>query len=538
MKKTYQIKDKKIKKKKKKINFNDLPKLFVGFDKDKKRKQIKEEFLIEAPTTVKGDTLAVNAFKAQNKLYVAELETIIGHKYVTKMIWWLKHCGFEFEKINDSYKMTKMGVLPEKKKGKTIEKPESIEKIVINPEHLKAAKDNLAKYNAAVKGTIEHLNSSGKKFISLKTMKSLYNIDNVLVNSVLKSLRDDHGYSIFHFDKDTVEVTKKVEKTDTNTNTNTKNTVIEKFLKSLNKNTFTTDEIKDLFFSSTLEDYLSKNNYSFITKINKTDYKSTYEIIESPNAHIPGTKDSNAPFDYSSHDFQKIMKQTFENHKNLLYPEVELPEFDTSKHNQIFENLITKFKEKNYLQKVQNKAKEIIPKNLKSVETKAISFYSGSGYKSINNDLYYKGKIEDENTKKIDNDLSNAIKNTKELDDDLYVFSGIKITDPREKMTEEGFFRIPAYMSTSLKISTAMGFTSGIPNTKTGSIAEHVLKIKIPKGKKAAYIKEYSKHPHEEEVLIHKNSVLQLKPPPALRKSQYSTVLFWEAELIDDGTNS
>jgi len=85
----------------------------------------------------------------------------------------------------------------------------------------------------------------------------------------------------------------------------------------------------------------------------------------------------------------------------------------------------------------------------------------------------------------------------------MKVYSGT-IHDPQKAKDENNIVHHPAYLSTSIKRTTAEGFADIQKGQK-----KHVLSISVPKGSKGMYIGDHSFNKDEREFLLPRNSKLK-----------------------------
>jgi hypothetical protein len=130
---------------------------------------------------------------------------------------------------------------------------------------------------------------------------------------------------------------------------------------------------------------------------------------------------------------------------------------------------------------------------------------------------------------------------------DIHVFSGVTKSPlkyfPDANPHEKFIGHLPHFTSTSTNFGQAKEFTSldndshppenlananqGVyPGDKVG----HVLKIEVPKGTKAVSMRDISKHPNEDEILLHRGHNLEIHPHPTFDPG--SNVFVWHSKIV------
>jgi hypothetical protein len=126
---------------------------------------------------------------------------------------------------------------------------------------------------------------------------------------------------------------------------------------------------------------------------------------------------------------------------------------------------------------------------------KNLRWYTGMGAAGMNSRLWTDYKKQPRNS--VVSDVGKQIKDVHDITTSyqapkaLTVYSGTK-HDPRKSLNSEGIFHHAAFLSTSLNEETAHIFSRHHSTYDNSSgktiISRHVLKIKVPKGKKCFYV--------------------------------------------------
>lgn len=278
--------------------------------------------------------------------------------------------------------------------------------------------------------------------------------------------------------------------------------------------------------------HLGYNGYQL--EINKTDpEKKTYKLLSI-----------NPTGGYTEHktfiDHSKFI-ESLPHWKQHFYPEVAAHNHDIAENMKYYDKHAKSYYNEEHRKKLLAALEHctigVGKVKVANEELKALVHYTGSGYSSLNEALYEGMAVPDAEgyINEMDKHVSNGIKKVKSTSEEISVFSGLKVKDPRELIGEDGIFNVPAYMSTSLKLDKAEDFASSVPGILSNHSVKHILKISIPKGSKLAYVQNISNYKSEEECIIHKNAKIKLKEPKIVFSSAWSTKLLWEAELVHDG---
>lgn len=93
---------------------------------------------------------------------------------------------------------------------------------------------------------------------------------------------------------------------------------------------------------------------------------------------------------------------------------------------------------------------------------------------------------------------------------------------------------LPAFTSTSTRFDVATDFAKSHRNPDTDSITSHVLHIRVPKGHPSMSIKDFSEHPEEEEVLLHRGTRLKIHAnPDTFKHKGFNTAYkIWHADVV------
>jgi ADP-ribosyltransferase exoenzyme len=128
--------------------------------------------------------------------------------------------------------------------------------------------------------------------------------------------------------------------------------------------------------------------------------------------------------------------------------------------------------------------------------------------------------------------------------EDMHVYTGIKYSPAKHfkkvggKLPESTIARLPAFTSTSSSIKSARCFSEdtmhpnderhGIEYPDSGEV-RHDIKIHVPKGSKAASLRDHSFCPAEKEVLLHRGHDIEIHNKP--EKLDHNTYL-WSAKIV------
>lgn len=144
-------------------------------------------------------------------------------------------------------------------------------------------------------------------------------------------------------------------------------------------------------------------------------------------------------------------------------------------------------------------------------------------------DKEYKGEnaqIHDEHVNSLDSSFHhpNAV-----LKHDVHVFHGTNKFNPGEEAKKgSGRITMPTYTSTSIDPSVASDFAG-----RNGD--SHIIHIHLKKGQRAHYLGSHSHHDSEREMMLPRNSTLQIHPTPTVTHNGDETKThIWHSHLVGE----
>ena len=137
-----------------------------------------------------------------------------------------------------------------------------------------------------------------------------------------------------------------------------------------------------------------------------------------------------------------------------------------------------------------------------------------------------KAQIHDEHVKSLDASFHhpNAV-----LKNDLHVFHGTNKFNPGEEAKKgSGRITLPTYTSTSINARTAHDFAGTSDDS-------HIIHIHLKKGQRAHYLGSHSFYDNEKEVLLPRNTTLQIHPTPTVTHNGDGTKThIWHSHLVGE----
>lgn len=169
-----------------------------------------------------------------------------------------------------------------------------------------------------------------------------------------------------------------------------------------------------------------------------------------------------------------------------------------------------------YSKEEYNMASTLDSSDLSDDEKDVLHRYSICDYKYINKSLYIKDYPDASHWQEDIKKLTECI-DRKEIPDNLLVYRGISDSSilfgedaslTAEELNDKykgNFILHKNFMSTSIDENVPYSFAS------EDFVRQVILSIKLPKGKKGIFMGEVSKYPQETEILVQRNSVLQIE---------------------------
>lgn len=129
--------------------------------------------------------------------------------------------------------------------------------------------------------------------------------------------------------------------------------------------------------------------------------------------------------------------------------------------------------------------------------------------------LKHKGKhIHDDNVEEFSSALSDHIKQSPALTEEVHVYAGFKDHPLKTLIAGESILHTPAFTSTSIRPATAESFVKSeflSPSEYVYRTRRHILHFHLPKGyNRAVYVGTNSEYPHEQEMLLDKGQKWKL----------------------------
>lgn len=149
--------------------------------------------------------------------------------------------------------------------------------------------------------------------------------------------------------------------------------------------------------------------------------------------------------------------------------------------------------------------------------------------------------------KSVDSILNNA-----SLKDDMHVYTAVPQsphdiwTRTRSDRSKSVVVHLPAYTSTTTNFNTTKDFTKSVESSEELRMHKplnadassgktyhnqtyHVLKLHMPRGTKAASVREHSLHSDENEILLHRGHDIEIHPQPTIQRDG---TYIWHARVI------
>ncbi len=115
------------------------------------------------------------------------------------------------------------------------------------------------------------------------------------------------------------------------------------------------------------------------------------------------------------------------------------------------------------------------------------------------------------------------------LKNDLHVFHGTNKFNPGEEAKKgSGRITLPTYTSTSINANTAREFAGTSDDS-------HIIHIHLKKGQRAHYLGSHSHYDNEKEVLLPRNTTLQIHPKPTVTHNGDGTKThIWHGHVVGE----
>lgn len=129
-----------------------------------------------------------------------------------------------------------------------------------------------------------------------------------------------------------------------------------------------------------------------------------------------------------------------------------------------------------------------------------------------------------------------SVLNHSKLSHDVHLFHGTRNYNPGKEAAKHphGHITLPGYTSTSHDAQQAHRFGGRTSRSKKYQKMSHIIHIHAKKGTKGIHLGEYSEHPTENEVLLHRNTTLKIHPKPDILKHPKTGVTHvWHAHIVD-----
>lgn len=124
------------------------------------------------------------------------------------------------------------------------------------------------------------------------------------------------------------------------------------------------------------------------------------------------------------------------------------------------------------------------------------------------------------------------------LKSDIHVYTGIpkSPTTILDKDKSSTVVHFPAFTSTSTSVWKAKNFATPTfertdPDFGIGKDSRHILKLHLPKGTKAASIRDISNHPSENEILMGRGASVEIDHKPEEHEDKEGKIYIWHGKV-------